>query len=160
MFPSRRSVMAIRISRESLPPTFSSSCATSYSLHLNFMVLVGPGCDIKTLSDGRVQFERINLRLNKRTASMWATTRDKLLEKTLWSRGQQRIVWLWRRLARVIWWKREQFLKSFRYTRGKFTFYFRRLRSWGRIIRYIFCWKQRGKSRLSNMIYIMTRYTF
>lgn len=93
MFPSRRSVMAIRISRESLPPTFSNSCATSYSLHLNFMVLVGPGCDIKTLCDGRVQFERINLRLNKRTASMWATTRDKLLEKTLWSRGQQRIVW-------------------------------------------------------------------
>lgn len=141
MFPFHRLIMAIWISYESLPPTFSSSCAsTSYSLHLNFTVLVGPGCDIK-IAMGKFNLKELiyGLIKGRRACGLWR--RDKLLEKTLWSRGQQGIARLWRCLARVIRRKREQFLKSFRYTRGEFTFYFRRLRPWARIIRHIFCRK-------------------
>lgn len=92
--------MAIRISRESLPPTFSSSCAsTSYSLHLNFIVLVGPGCNIKTVM-GEFNLKELIHGLIKERASMWVTARDKLLKKRYGRRGQQRIVRLYCTLPR------------------------------------------------------------
>lgn len=72
-------------------------------------------------------------------ASTWVTAQDKLLEKHVADNGGCMTVALLR--PRFMQRKREQFLKSFQYPRGKFTFYSRRLyvgmRPWDRVTSYL-----------------------
>lgn len=112
---------------------------------------------------GRAQFERINLRLNKRMASTWVTARDKLLEKRvigLNNEGCMTMVF-----ALVLYGENGKSFLNLSSTRVGNLHFIPVVCVWrcalGIALRRIFFQKQESsKSRLCNMIYIMSCYTF